>query len=78
MNVIESGNMVAAEIKTTVRHTGTMSTPGRDILPTGNTVVIEEVSVVKAEEDKIVSWRSYYDMLGVMRQLGIILGPVEA
>jgi ketosteroid isomerase-like protein len=55
IHAIEAENEVAAEIKTTVRHTGTMSMPDGDLPATGNTVVIEEVSVVKIKDSKIVS-----------------------
>lgn len=74
---IESADAIAAEIKTVVRHTGTMRLPGGDLPPTGNIVTIEEVSLVRVDDEKIVSWRSYYDLMAVLTQLGLVLEPAR-
>lgn len=75
VDAVESDNAVAAEIKSTVRHTGTMKMPGGDLPATGKTVVIEEVSLIRIMHNKIVSWHSYYDLMGIFRQLGLVIGP---
>jgi len=77
VDAIESGEGIAAEIRTTARHTGTMRLPGRELPATNNAVTIEEASMVRVNGDKIVSWHSYYDLLAVLRQLGLELEPVR-
>lgn len=67
IGVIESGNSIAAEIRTVARHTGTMRLPLGDLPPSGNTVTLEEASLIRVHGDKIIYWRFYYDLMAVLR-----------
>lgn len=56
-------------------HTGTLRTPGGDIAPTGRTVTFAYAAVCRLEDDRIVSFRRYFDAAEVLVQLGVLPAP---
>jgi steroid delta-isomerase-like uncharacterized protein len=78
---IEITNMFATEDQATVEftgrgtNTGPLHMPTGDVPPTGHAVEMRFCDVYRVRNGKIVNYRSYYDVLGFMQQLGFI--PTE-
>ncbi len=75
---IEITNLFATEDQAVVEfigrgtNTGPLHMPGGDVPPTGRAVELRFCDVYRIENGKIVSYRSYYDALSFMQQLGFI------
>lgn len=73
----EITNMVATEDQAVVEfigrgtNTSPLHMPTGDVPPTGRAVELRFCDVYRIEHGKIVSYRSYYDALGFMQQLGL-------
>lgn len=72
---MEKGDTVVLEQVITGTHIGAFVTPFGTLEPTGRTVRSEAVEVVRARGRLIASWRSYFDQLGFLTQLGVPVGP---
>jgi ketosteroid isomerase-like protein len=72
LQVVEDGDVAVAEIRVTGRHTGPLALADGEAPPTGNTIAFREAGVVRAEDGRIASWHSYYDMLALAQQLGVM------
>jgi predicted ester cyclase len=72
-NAIASGNTVAQEITWEGTQSGPLQGPGGTIPATGKRAVVPAVQVLTFEGDKIKETRHYFDMMGMLQQLGV--GP---
>lgn len=52
-------------------HTGTLSSPGGDVPPTGKRLRLRECDVITVRDGRAVSHRFYYDRLDLASQLGL-------
>ena len=68
----ESGDTAFLEVVTSTTHTGVLRTPKGDIPPSGRSVTIPYVIVVKAEAGKLCDVRFYYDQIAFLGQLGLM------
>lgn len=72
LNHVESGDMVATEMKMTGVNTGEMPMPDGSMLPaTGKTVELVGCQVVQFKDGKMVKATQYYNMMSMMSQLGL-------
>ncbi len=53
-------------------HTGPLHSPAGEIAPTGRRVEIHFCDVYRIRNGKFVSCHTYYDVMGLMQQLGLI------
>jgi ketosteroid isomerase-like protein len=70
-NVIDGGDRVAVEYTGSGTNTGPLPMPDGALPPTGKSVTGQFVDVWDVREGKIVGGRSYFDMAGLMAQLGV-------
>jgi len=77
-STIEITNLFATEEEAVVEfigrgtNTGPLHMPTGDVPPTGRLVELRFCDVYRIRNGKIVSYRSYYDALSFMQQLGFI------
>jgi steroid delta-isomerase-like uncharacterized protein len=57
---------------------GTLHTPGGDLPPSGRRVAVKAVQVIDVEGDKITESHHYFDMAGMLQQLGVAGQPTGA
>ena len=75
---IEITNLFATEDQAVVEfigrgtNTGPLHMPTGDVPPTGRTIEMRFCDVYRIRNGKIVNYRSYYDALGFLQQLGLI------
>ena len=74
----ESGDTAFLEVVSSTTHTGVLRTPKGDVPPTGRSVKIPYVIVVKSEAGKICELRFYYDQIAFLSQLGLMPEAVAA
>ena len=68
-----AGNTVVTEMKFTGTNDADMAMPDGSTIPaTGKTVTMRGCQVVEFEDGKMLNTRQYYDMMGMMAQLGLI------
>ena len=66
------GDWVCAEWVATGTHTGPLMGPGGETIPaTNKTARVSGSSVLKVEGGKVTEIHGYYDLLGMMAQLGL-------
>ncbi len=71
-NTFEAGNTVIFEWSGDGTHTGPLATPtGQVIPPTGKPGSVSGVLISEVKEGKITSERTFWDQLGLMKQLGL-------
>mgnify|MGYP001422749496 CR=1 FL=1 len=71
-NTLEAGNVVIQEITWAGTNTGEMLTPdGQKIPPTGKSMETHATWILTLENGKITQANHYFDMLGMMAQLGL-------
>jgi steroid delta-isomerase-like uncharacterized protein len=68
---IASGNTAVLEITWQGTHSGNLLTPTGSIPATGRRVTIRAVQVVEVENGKAKANRHYFDLAGMMAQLGV-------
>jgi predicted ester cyclase len=66
------GDQVGAEIQFTGTNSGPMMMGGKEIPPTGKTVVGHGVYFARADGGKVVEFSAAPDVMGVMAQLGLM------
>lgn len=77
-STIEITNLFATEDEAVIEfigrgtNTGPLHMPTGDVPPTGRPVEMRFCDVYRIKHGKFVSYRSYYDTLGFMQQLGFI------
>ena len=70
---VESGAMVATEMKMSAVNTGDMEMPdGSKIPATGKSIQMTGCQIAHFEGDKIVKTTMYYNMMAMMSQLGLV------
>jgi steroid delta-isomerase-like uncharacterized protein len=72
MNRVVSDDAVAAEVQFTGTNTGAMMMAGKEIPPTGKSVVGKGTYFVRVRNGKVVEFNSYPDIAGMMMQLGFM------
>lgn len=70
----DAGDVVVVEGRFTGTFTGPLADPDGDIEPTGATVDLRFADVFRARGGKIISYHTYYDLLGELTQLGVMEG----
>jgi predicted ester cyclase len=76
VDAIESDDGIAVELRITMTHTGTFTTPMGELPPTGNRVVLDACDFVRVDGTaKVTSWHTYFDQAGFVAQLGAA-GPL--
>lgn len=75
--VIADDNAVAMEFTGRGSQTGPLQTPTGEIPPTGRRVEVPFVQVLKLQSGKITEARLYFDVAGMLQQLGIMLQPEQ-
>ncbi|MCO1596231.1 ester cyclase [Micromonospora sp. RHAY321] len=73
LGAVRTAGGVAAELRLTGTHTGTLHSPFGTVAPTGRTVSWEVADVVRARRGRIVAWRSYFDWSQLLDTLGVQL-----
>ena len=66
-----SGNTVVLEVTWRGTHTGPLQLPGKELAPTGKKIEIRACQVVEVAGDKVQAVRQYFDMVTMLRQLGV-------
>ena len=69
-NAVASGDTVTLEITWEGTQTGPLEGPEGTIPASGKRAVVEAVQVVRVSDDKIKENRHFFDMLGLLRQIG--------
>ena len=71
-NRIVTDDAVAAELEFTGTNTGPMMMTGREIPPTGKTVLGKGAYFARIKDGKIVQYNTHPDVAGLMMQLGFM------
>jgi steroid delta-isomerase-like uncharacterized protein len=66
-----SGNTVVLEMTWRGTHKGPLKTPAGDIPATGKPFEMRACQVIDVVNDKVKSVRHYFDMGGLLKQLGV-------
>jgi ketosteroid isomerase-like protein len=67
------GDYACVEWSVTMTHTGPLTLPdGFVVAPTGLAVTINGVTVAEFDDDRICSFRQYWDEFAVLEQLGLL------
>jgi steroid delta-isomerase-like uncharacterized protein len=66
------GDRVAVQITWEGTQSGPLQVPGGEIPPTGRKVTVQACEVMRAEGGKLVEESHYFDMLGMLEQLGTV------
>ena len=72
VNRVVSGNWVAAEVEFTGTNNGPLTMGDKQIPPTGKQIKGKGTYFVHVEGEKVVEFRSYPDIAGMMMQLGLM------
>jgi steroid delta-isomerase-like uncharacterized protein len=59
-------------------HDGVLHTPTGDIPPTGRSVSVEYIQVIRFRDDKHLSFNMVFDRLQMLEQLGLVPAPAAA
>ncbi len=76
-NAFASGDTVAMEITWRGTQTGPLEGPMGTIPATGKPVTVKAVQIVKVEGGKAKEVRHYFDLMGMMAQLGVVPAPAR-
>jgi steroid delta-isomerase-like uncharacterized protein len=76
--VLEQDDVVAIEGMATGTHTGPLASPTGEIPPTGRSVTFPFAAWARVENGKIVRFRGYWDVAGLMQQIAPAPEPAEA
>jgi len=72
VNRVVGEDAVAAEVQFTGTNTGVMMMAGKEIPPTGKTVIGKGTYFARVQDGKVVEFNSYPDIAGMMMQLGFM------
>jgi steroid delta-isomerase-like uncharacterized protein len=73
VSAVETSDSIAVELRITMTHAGTFTTPMGDLPATGNTVVLDSCDVVRFDHrGDIRSWHVYFDSASMLSQLGTV------
>lgn len=73
-NAFAGDGQVTAEILWEGTHRGPLAGPLGELAPSGRSGTVRAVEVVEFEGDKIKAIRHYFDMLGLLAQIGALPG----
>ena len=59
-------------------HTGPLNTPNGPIPPTGKSIDLHSLSILRFEDDRVASEHNYFDQLDMLTQLGLAPTPSAA
>jgi len=71
-NRVASDDAVAAEVQFTGTNSGPMMMAGKEIPPTGKSVIGRGAYFARVQDGKVVEFNSYPDIAGMMMQLGFM------
>ena len=74
-NAFASGDNVTVEITWQGTHTGPLEGPMGTIPATGKRITVKSVQVARLEGGKAKENRQYFDLLGMLAQLGVLPAP---
>ena len=74
-DMFESGDMIIVEGRLLGTHTGPMAGPDGDIPPSGRQVDVAFADFSRIQGGQIVAYRTYYDQVSLLTQLGLMPGP---
>jgi steroid delta-isomerase-like uncharacterized protein len=77
-NALASDDTAVLEILWEGTQTGPLVTPGGELPASGKTVRVPAVQVIRAAGGKLQEARHYFDVLGMLQQLGAIPAPAQA
>jgi steroid delta-isomerase-like uncharacterized protein len=69
-NAVASGDTVTLEITWEGTQSGPLEGPGGTIPASGKRVAVEAVQVLRVKDDKVKENRHFFDMLGLLHQIG--------
>lgn len=72
---VASGDTVVLEITWEGTQTGPLQGPGGTIPPSGKRAIVPAVQVLQLEGGKIKEMRHYFDLMGMLQQLGAGTAP---
>jgi ketosteroid isomerase-like protein len=75
---VEAGNRIVVEGRFTGTNTGPLQTPAGELPPTGRTLELPFADAFRVVDGMITEHRIYYDMAGMMVQLGLAPEPASA
>ena len=78
VDIVESGDKIAIELRIAATHTGILHTPQGDVPPTGRSVAWEQVDFVTLRDEKVAIWHTYFDQMTFLAQLGLLPTPGAA
>ncbi|HVP01435.1 MAG TPA: ester cyclase [Solirubrobacteraceae bacterium] len=67
---LHDGDTVIVEGRFVGTHTGPLTGPDGDLEPSGAAVDLRFADVSRVEDDRIASYHTYYDQLGLLTQMG--------
>lgn len=70
-NSVEVGDTIIQEVTWSGTHTGPLTTPDGEIAATGNRQTTPAVIISEYEGDQLKTSRHYFDLMGLMAQLGV-------
>jgi steroid delta-isomerase-like uncharacterized protein len=73
--VVADEHGAAMEFTGRGRHSGPLASPAGAIPPTGRSVTVPFVDVLELQEGAIISSRLYFDLAGMLQQLGLMPPP---
>jgi predicted ester cyclase len=73
-----SVDAAATEVVMTGTNTGPLNSPHGPIAPTGKSIHLHTVSIVRFEDGRIAFERNYFDQLDMLTQLGLAPPPSAA
>jgi steroid delta-isomerase-like uncharacterized protein len=68
----------ATEVVMSGTHTGPLNTPSGSIPPTGKSINLRSLSILRFEDGRIASERNYFDQFDMLKQLGLAPSPSKA
>jgi steroid delta-isomerase-like uncharacterized protein len=71
-NLIDAGDTIVVEFTGRGTHTGTLTSPGGDIPATGRSITLQLCDVIRLENGKVKSTKSYFDSASLLMQLGVM------
>ncbi len=71
-NRVASDDAVAAEVQFTGTNSGPMMMAGKEIPPTGKSVIGRGAYFARVQDGKVVEFNSYPDIAGMLMQLGFM------
>ncbi|PRQ00031.1 SnoaL-like domain protein [Enhygromyxa salina] len=78
LSIVDGGDQAAAEVRWVGTHDGPVPSPAGELPPTGATIELNTVVVVRAAGGVITTVNYYFNMLRVLEQIGGLSSPPDA